>query len=100
MVYHLEFEKPIAEMEAKIIELGNMDKGGNIHGVVGKMSFANEALAENVEFFINAIEKAKPSSGMMLMNAEDFPGTLEAEPESPFVPMNLDGGDGWPTPPR
>jgi large subunit ribosomal protein L1 len=26
------------------------------------MSFANEALAENVEFFINAIEKAKPSS--------------------------------------
>jgi len=39
-----------------------LDKGGNIHGVVGKMSFANEALAENVEFFINAIEKAKPSS--------------------------------------
>ncbi len=39
-----------------------LDKGGNIHGVVGKMSFANDALAENVDFFIKAIEKAKPSS--------------------------------------
>jgi large subunit ribosomal protein L1 len=39
-----------------------LDKGGNIHGVVGKMSFANDALAENVDFFIKAIEKSKPSS--------------------------------------
>lgn len=39
-----------------------LDKGGNVHGVVGKMSFANDALTENVEFFIKAIEKAKPAS--------------------------------------
>jgi acetyl-CoA carboxylase carboxyl transferase subunit alpha len=30
MVYHLEFEKPVVELEAKILELKNMDKGGNI----------------------------------------------------------------------
>lgn len=37
MVYHLEFEKPIAEMEAKIIELGNMDKGGNIRDEIARL---------------------------------------------------------------
>jgi TonB family protein len=46
------------------------------------------------------LAKARSGSAVMLMNAEDFPGTLEAEPESPFIPMNLDGGDSWPTPPR
>ena len=28
MTYHLEFEKPVVELEAKILELQNMDKGG------------------------------------------------------------------------
>lgn len=37
--------------------------------------------------------KARSGSGIMLMNAEDFPGTLEDEPESPFVPMNMEDGD-------
>ena len=36
----------------------------------------------------------------MLINAVEFPGTLEADPKSPFVPMNMDGGDDWPTTPR
>jgi large subunit ribosomal protein L1 len=38
------------------------DKGGNVHAVVGKMSFAPEALAENIEYFIRAIEKVRPST--------------------------------------
>ncbi len=38
------------------------DKGGNIHGVIGKMSFPNPDLLENLEFFVQTIEKAKPSS--------------------------------------
>ncbi len=38
------------------------DKGGNVHAVVGKMSFAPEALAENIEHFIKAIEKIRPST--------------------------------------
>ena len=36
------------------------DTGGNIHAVIGKMSFAEKALVENLEHFIKAIEKIKP----------------------------------------
>lgn len=38
------------------------DKGGNIHAVVGKLSFADSALVENIDFFIKAIEKVRPST--------------------------------------
>ncbi|MEL7472475.1 MAG: 50S ribosomal protein L1 [Planctomycetota bacterium] len=38
------------------------DKTGNVHAVVGKMSFPDGDLAENLEFFIETIEKAKPST--------------------------------------
>jgi acetyl-CoA carboxylase carboxyl transferase subunit alpha len=39
MTYHLEFEKPIVEMEAKILELQNMDKsgGGNLRDEIARM---------------------------------------------------------------
>lgn len=36
------------------------DKSGNVHAVVGKMSFADKALVENIEHFVKTIEKAKP----------------------------------------
>lgn len=38
------------------------DTGGNIHAVIGKMSFPDQSLTENLEFFIHAIEKARPST--------------------------------------
>ena len=38
------------------------DKGGNIHAVVGKLSFSEADLAANVDFFITAIEKIRPST--------------------------------------
>lgn len=38
------------------------DKGGNVHAVVGKLSFADTALVENIEFFIKTIEKVRPST--------------------------------------
>lgn len=38
------------------------DKGGNIHAVVGKMSFPDGDLAANIEHFIKSIEKIKPST--------------------------------------
>jgi large subunit ribosomal protein L1 len=38
------------------------DKAGNVHAVIGKMSFADDALIENLNFFITAMEKARPST--------------------------------------
>jgi large subunit ribosomal protein L1 len=37
------------------------DKGGNVHAGVGKMSFEENKLAENVTAFVDAIRHAKPS---------------------------------------
>jgi large subunit ribosomal protein L1 len=39
-----------------------VDKKGNIHAGVGKASFSAEALVENINAFMSAINKAKPSS--------------------------------------
>ena len=36
-------------------------EGGLIHGGVGKASFDDEALAQNIRAFVDAIVKAKPS---------------------------------------
>jgi len=38
------------------------DKGGNVHAVIGKMSFPEGDLIENLEYFVKAIEKARPST--------------------------------------
>lgn len=38
------------------------DKGGNIHAVIGKMSFPEGDLVENFNHFLETIEKARPSS--------------------------------------
>ncbi len=51
----------VKEYAAGKVEYRN-DNGGNIHAVIGKMSFAPGDLLENLEHFISTIEKQKPSS--------------------------------------
>lgn len=51
----------VKEYSAGKVEFRN-DKAGNIHAVVGKMSFKPEALTQNVEHFIKHIEKMRPST--------------------------------------
>ncbi len=51
----------VNEFAAGKVEYRN-DDGGNIHAVVGKASFENEKLVENIEAFISHIKKKKPSS--------------------------------------
>ena len=37
------------------------EKAGIVHAGVGKASFSEEALAENIRAFVDAVNKAKPS---------------------------------------
>jgi len=54
-------EEAIKEYAAGKIEYRN-DAGGNIHAIVGKISFDTDRLQENIEFFIGHIRKAKPAT--------------------------------------
>ena len=51
----------VADFAAGKVEYRN-DSGGNIHAVVGKLSFDDKKLKENIDFFVKHISKAKPSS--------------------------------------
>lgn len=39
-----------------------MDEQGNIHQIIGKVSFGADKLAENAKAFIDAVEKVKPAA--------------------------------------
>lgn len=56
-----EVVKTIGEYKAGKVEFRN-DKGGNIHAIVGKLSFDQQNLLENVEAFVQLIIGMKPSS--------------------------------------
>ncbi len=53
--------KAVSEFAAGKIEFRN-DAGGNVHAVVGKQSFDNKKLTENIEAFIGHIRKMKPAA--------------------------------------
>ncbi len=56
-----DFETAIAEFAAGKVEYRN-DDTGNIHCVVGKMSFSDDDLVENLTYFIELIQKARPAA--------------------------------------
>lgn len=51
----------IKEYKAGKVEFRN-DKGGNVHAVVGKLSFEGQQLEENISAFINYIDSLKPAT--------------------------------------
>ena len=53
--------KAVAEQKAGKVEY-RADKGGNVHAVIGRMSFSEGDLLENYNHFIETIEKARPSA--------------------------------------
>ncbi len=50
----------IKELLAGRFEFKN-DKQGNVHSIVGKLSFGNAKLKENMEFFVKAMKSARPA---------------------------------------
>lgn len=61
--------KAIAEIKAGKIEY-RLDKAGQIHAPIGKVSFDADKLAENLKALMDALNRAKPSSskGVYLKN--------------------------------
>ena len=53
--------KTVKEYKAGKVEFRN-DKGGIVHGVVGKLSFDAPKLAENIQAFIQYVNALKPAS--------------------------------------
>ncbi len=51
----------VGEFAAGKVEF-RADKGGNVHGVIGKLSFSEGDLLENYSFFVDTIVKARPSA--------------------------------------
>lgn len=59
----------VADIKKGMVTYKN-DKFGNVHTVIGKVSFTEKQLKENLEYIINTIVKAKPSSvkGVYIQN--------------------------------
>lgn len=53
--------KVVAEYKAGKVEFRN-DKGGNLHAVVGKLSFDQAKLTENIQAFIDFVNGLKPQT--------------------------------------
>lgn len=56
-----EIAKTVKEYKAGKIEFRN-DKGGNVHAVVGKLSFSSEQLVDNIGAFVDFVQQIKPTS--------------------------------------
>jgi large subunit ribosomal protein L1 len=50
----------VKEFSAGKVEFRN-DAGGNVHGIIGKLSFDEAKLVDNLRMFIDTIKKMKPS---------------------------------------
>ena len=54
-------ENAIADIKKGMIEY-RTDSYGNIHSIIGKVSFTDEALEENLRYVVSTISKSKPTT--------------------------------------
>ena len=57
----MDVAKAVKEIKAGKIEF-RVDKTGNVHAPIGKVSFSEGQLAENVQAFMDTIVRAKPAA--------------------------------------
>ena len=53
--------KTVTDIKKGMVEY-RADTLGNVHGIIGKVSFDEKALSENLTYFINTIIKSKPTT--------------------------------------
>ena len=53
--------KTVTDIKKGMLEY-RADSLGNVHGIIGKVSFDEKALSENLTYFINTIIKSKPTT--------------------------------------
>lgn len=65
----MDVAKAVKEIKAGKIEF-RLDKAGQIHAPIGKVSFESEKLAENFRALVDAVNRAKPAAakGVYLKN--------------------------------
>ncbi len=65
----MDVAKAVQEIKAGKIEF-RLDKAGQIHAPIGKVSFESEKLAENFRALVDAVNRAKPAAakGVYLKN--------------------------------
>ena len=54
-------EKAVSEVKAGRVEY-RTDSFGNIHGIIGKVSFSEADLVENLTYFVTSIMKMRPTT--------------------------------------
>jgi len=80
--------KAVADVKSGMIEY-RADASGNVQSIIGKVSFDEKALLENLTFFIDTIVKAKPTSvkGKYIKNA------VISTTMGPGIKLNLNSFD-------
>jgi len=79
-----EIAKTVREYKAGKVEF-RTDAGGNVHAVVGKLSFEPAKLAENIHTFIRQVQSMKPHS----VKGHYIKGTSVSATMSPSVQLSL-----------
>jgi len=74
----------VREYAAGKVEFRN-DAGGNVHSVVGKVSFETQKLVENINTMVNQIRKMKPQTS----KGHYFKKVVLKATMTPAVPLNL-----------
>ena len=74
----------VREYAAGKVEFRN-DVGGNVHSVVGKVSFETQKLVENINTMVNQIRKMKPQTS----KGHYFKKVVLKATMTPAVPLNL-----------
>jgi large subunit ribosomal protein L1 len=80
--------KAVTDVKSGMIEY-RADASGNVQSIIGKVSFDEKALLENLNFFIDTIIKAKPTSvkGTYIKNA------VISTSMGPGIKLNLNSFD-------